>query len=115
VGLALQALHSQPPRWTSFLRKLQLELTVGLLLGGACGLVVGLVAMLWKGSLVVAASLFLGITGGVFASAGVGLSLPFLMRICRRDPQLASGPIALALADVVTLLCYFNLGRWLLG
>lgn len=115
VGLALQALHSQPPRWTSFLRKLQLELTVGLLLGGACGLVVGLVALLWKGSLVVAASLFLGITGGVFASAGVGLSLPFLMRLCRRDPQLASGPIALALADVVTLLCYFNLGRWLLG
>lgn len=115
VGLALQALHVQPPRWTMFLRKLQLELAVGLLLGVACGMVVGLVALLWKGSLLVAASLFLGIAGGVFASALVGLSLPFVMRLCRRDPQLASGPIALALADVVTLLCYFNLGRWLLG
>lgn len=115
VGLALQLLHSQPPPWPVFLRKLRLELTVGLLLGGGCGLIVGLIALIWKGSLAVAGSLFLGITGGVAASAGVGLALPFLMRLCRRDPQLASGPIALALADVVTLLCYFNLGRILLS
>lgn len=115
VGLALQVLHAQPPKWGVFARKLRLELLVGLMLGGACGLVVALVAFLWKGSVVVAASLFLGITGGVVMSAGVGLALPFLMRLCHRDPQLASGPMALALADVVTLLCYFNLGRWLLG
>jgi len=115
VGLALQALHAQPPQWGVFVRKLKLELLVGLMMGAACGLIVGLIAWVWKGSFIVAASLFLGITGGVVASAGVGLSLPFLMRLCHRDPQLASGPMALALADVVTLLCYFNLGRWLLG
>lgn len=113
VSLALQALHS-PPKWETFTRKIRFELLVGLLLGSACGLTVAIVAWLWKGNLIVAASLFLGIVGGVVASAGVGLSVPFLLKLCRRDPQLASGPIALALSDVVTLLCYFNLGRWLL-
>jgi Mg/Co/Ni transporter MgtE len=80
----------------------------------ACGLTVAMVAWLWKGSLIVAASFFRGIVGGVVASAGIGLSVPFLLKLCRRDPQLASGPIVLSLSDIVTLLCYFNLGRWLL-
>ena len=114
VSLALQALHAQPPKWATFVRLIGLELLVGLLLGVACGLTVGIVAWLWKGNFIVAASLFLGIVGGVVTSAGVGLSIPYVLRLCRRDPQLASGPIALALSDVVTLLCYFNLGRWLL-
>ncbi len=115
VSLALQMLHTQPPEWKVFLRKVQREVFVGFLLGGGCGLTVAVVAFLWKGSLTVALSLLLGIVGGVAASAGVGLSIPFILKLFRRDPQLAAGPIALAMADVVTLLCYFNLGRWLLG
>jgi magnesium transporter len=31
------------------------------------------------------------------------------------DPQVAAGPIALAAADMVTLLIYFNLARILLA
>jgi len=114
VSLALQSLHGQSAKG-SFARNIRMELMVGLLLGGACGLTVAIVAWLWKGSVIVALSLMLGIVGGVVASAGVGLCMPYLLKLCRRDPQLASGPIALALSDVVTLLCYFNLGRWLLG
>jgi magnesium transporter len=115
VSLALQALHAQPPRWSTFGRKVRRELVVGLLLGGGCGLIVGLIAWAWKGSLSVAASLFLGIVGGIIASAALGFAIPFVLKLVRRDPQLASGPMALALSDVVTLLFYFNLGRWLLG
>jgi magnesium transporter len=114
VSLALQMMHSGAPNWNSFYRKLQFELFIGLLMGNACGLTVGLVAWLWKGSLAVAASLFVGILGGILMSSGIGLAMPFVLRMCRRDPQLASGPMALAIADVVTLLCYFNLGRLLL-
>ena len=35
--------------------------------------------------------------------------------LLKRDPQVASGPLALALADMATLLLYFNLARWLLA
>lgn len=114
VSLALQALHGQHPTWATFTRKAAFEVVVGAMLGVSCGLAVGAIAFAWKGSFAVAASLFLGIAAGVTASALVGLAVPFVLRLVRRDPQLASGPIALALSDVVTLLFYFNLGRWVL-
>lgn len=114
VSLALQSLHARKADWPGFVRLVALEFLVGLLLGAACGLTVGIVAWFWKGNLAVAVSLFLGIIGGIVTSAGIGLSVPYVLKILRRDPQLASGPMALALSDVVTLLCYFNLGRLLL-
>jgi magnesium transporter len=56
-----------------------------------------------------------GITGGVSAAAVVGLPMPYLLRILKRDPKVAAGPIALAASDMLTLLLYFNFGRWLLA
>jgi magnesium transporter len=114
VSLALLTLHGRSPTWGAFARKLGFEVLVGILLGGACGLLVGLVALAWKGSTRAGLSLFVGIAGGVMASAAIGLVLPYLLRLLRRDPQVASGPIALSLSDMVTLFLYFNLGRWLL-
>src|SRR5437763_7830430 len=53
--------------------------------------------------------LLCNIGGGALAA----LAVPYLLRLLRRDPQLAAGPIALACADVLTLLAYFNLARLL--
>jgi magnesium transporter len=114
VSLALQTMHGRRPTWGVVGRKVGREILVGLLLGVLCGLIVGLVALAWKGSARAGLSLCIGIAGGVAASAAVGIVLPFLLRMIRRDPQVASGPIALAAADMLTLLLYFNLGRWLL-
>lgn len=114
VSIAIQVLHSQTSKWSVFFREARKELLVSLMLGMACGAVVGLIAIAWKGSLVVAASLFLGIFGGIVFSALIGLSMPFALRFFSRDPQLASGPMALAISDIVTLIFYFSLGRWLL-
>jgi len=50
-----------------------------------------------------------GTSGGVMAAAAIGLAMPYLLRLMQRDPQVAAGPIALAFADMVTLLIYFNL------
>ena len=85
------------------------------MLGAACGTVVALAAWLWKKNIYAGLSLFLGIGGSVAAAAIVGMSIPLIVRILRYNPQVASGPIALASADMITLLLYFNLGRWLLG
>ncbi len=115
VSLALQTMHGQRPTWGTLARKVGGELLVGLLLGAGCGLIVGAVAFAWKGSAMAGLSLCVGIAGGVAASAAVGVALPFVLRMARRDPQVASGPIALAAADLVTLLLYFNLGRGLRG
>jgi magnesium transporter len=45
----------------------------------------------------------------------VGLPMPYLLRILKRDPQVAAGPIALTASDMLTLLLYFNFARWLLA
>jgi magnesium transporter len=114
VSLALQALHGRPMTWHDFSRKVGKELVVGLLLGAACGLIVGLIALVWMGNAEIGLSLFLGIAGGMTGAAVVGMSMPLLLRLLRRDPQVASGPIALAASDMIVLLLYFNLGRILL-
>jgi len=56
-----------------------------------------------------------GIAGGLAGSAIIVLTLPYLLRILKRDPQVAARPIALAASDMLTLLLYFNFARWLLA
>jgi len=45
----------------------------------------------------------------------VGVEMANLLHRLDLDSQVVVGPIALALADMVTLLIYFNLARWLLA
>jgi magnesium transporter len=114
VSLAIQTLHGLKPTWRIVARKVARELVVGFFLGAACGLLVGLVAFFWKGNAWIGLSLFLGISGSVIGAAAIGLSMPLILKLLHRNPLVASGPIALAAADMLTLIIYFNLGRWLL-
>jgi magnesium transporter len=115
VSLTLHLLDGARPTWRSVLAKLRAECVTGLLLGTACGLAVGLAALLWLGKPRVAACLLGGIAGGVAASAVLGLALPISLRLLRLEPRVAAGPVALAGADVITLSLYLGLARWLLG
>jgi magnesium transporter len=114
VSLALQVLHGRQITFNEILRKVTTEGATGALLGIASGILVALVALVWLGLPRVAACLGLGIAGGVTCAAVIGVALPNLFRLIDRDPQVAAGPIALAVSDMVTLLFYFNLARWLL-
>jgi magnesium transporter len=44
----------------------------------------------------------------------VRLTMPYLLRILKRDPQFAAGPITRAASDMLTLMVYYNLARWML-
>jgi magnesium transporter len=114
VSLALQVLHGQQPSWTMLSRRLAGELATGLMLGLAAGGAVGLVGLVWLGQARVALCLIAGIGGGVASAAVLGMAIPFVLRLLRLEPRVAAGPIALAGADVITILLYFNLAHWLL-
>jgi magnesium transporter len=114
VSLALQALHGRPPSWRVITSKLAGELATGLMLGLAAGAAVGLVGIVWLGQARVALCILGGIGGGVASAAVLGMTLPFLLHLLRLEPRVAAGPIALAGADVITILLYLNLARWLL-
>jgi magnesium transporter len=115
VSLALEVLHGERPTWSALRRRLWWEALTGSLLGGAAGLIVGMVALVWLGQFRVAICLLGGIAGGTVWAATFGLALPNLLHLLQRDPRVAAGPIALVAADILTLLIYFNLARWLLA
>lgn len=114
ASLALQTLRGQQPAWGTLPPKLTFELLTGSALGGTCGVIAGVVVLAWKGGQPAALAVAGSIVASVACAAVLGLAVPFLLRLLQRNPQVAAGPIALALADLVTLLVYFNLGRWLL-
>jgi magnesium transporter len=43
-----------------------------------------------------------------------GLTVPASLHALKLDPKIAAGPITLAIADIFTLLFYFNLAKFLL-
>lgn len=115
VSLAIQALHDRRPTWKSLGREMRQELCSGALLGLGSGAVVALVGLAWLGQRRVALCLLGGITGGVAGAAVLGLAIPVFLHMFRLEPRVAAGPIALAGADIITILIYFNLAQWLLG
>ena len=114
VSLALQALHGRQPTLRLILSKVRIESLTGILLGSASAALVSLVAVMWLRNNWLGVVLLGGIAGSVACSAMIGVAMPTTFRFLDRDPQVASGPVALASADMVTLLIYFNLARWLL-
>jgi magnesium transporter len=114
VSLALHLLHGQPALWKMLPYRLASELATGLMLGVAAGGAVGMVGLAWLGQARLALCLVAGIGGGVASAAILGTVVPFVLRLLRLEPRVAAGPIALAGADVITILLYFNLARWLL-
>ena len=115
VSLALQLLHGPPPSWRPMRSRLRRESLTGAMLGLGAGAVVALTALVWLGNMRVALALLGGIAGGVAVSAVLGMALPILLRLLRLDPRVAAGPIALAWADVITILLYLSLAQWLLA
>ena len=113
VTLTLDGLRGGRPGWRDLFRRLRFEGATGLLLGVAAGLLVAAVAAVWQGVPLLFWILAGGIAVGVTGAAVAGLAVPYLLRLSHRDPQVAAGPIALAIADVLTLLAYFNLARLL--
>jgi len=114
VTLALEAFREADASWRGLLKRLRPESLTGLLLGLATGLLVGSIAAIWQSLAVLFLIVFGGITIGVTCAAIAGLTVPHLLRLMKRDPQVAAGPIALTCADVAVLLAYFNLARLLI-
>lgn len=113
LSLALQESNHSQSGGQCLLRFLR-EAVIGLLLGATCGLIVGLVAYLWQHQWTVGVVIFAAISFTVMTSSLIGRLIPWMLRLFSRDPQVASGPIVLASADLVTLSSYLAIGRALL-
>ncbi len=111
-GLSTGRLEAGDGRLMAFFVR---QLRVAVLLGLACGLLVGGVALLQRRNgmfgLVVGLSLFLAI---LLASA-TGALIPLALRRLGFDPAVASGPVLSTANDITGILIYFGLAAALLS
>jgi magnesium transporter len=112
VSLTLQFLRGRPPTLRSLAGRIRSEVSRALLLGLASGAVVAFLAQTFWNQTELTVCLLFGIGAGVTAAAGLGVLLPSLLRLMRRDPHVAAGPVVLASSDLLTLLIYFSLAKW---
>jgi magnesium transporter len=114
MTVTIQALRAVRPTMGWYARAARREAGTALLLGSACGLLVGLIVWGWRGAGVAAVSIGVSIVLTLCAACLFGLTVPALLHALKLDPKVAAGPVTLALTDLATLLCYFSLGAWLL-
>ena len=112
MSVTIHALRSAQVTWGWLATAFRRELVTALLLGAACGLIVGLIVWMWRND--GAAALVIGgsIALSLVTACGFGLGVASLLRRFELDPKIAAGPITLALADFFALVIYFT-GAWL--
>lgn len=90
-------------------RLLWRELRIGLSIGAICGVGVGVIAQIWKGTphlgIVVGASM----TATITVAAVLGVFFPILFERIGVDPAIASGPAITTVKDITGLLIYFGI------
>jgi magnesium transporter len=112
IALTIQALHGGRPTLRWYARAFRRETATGLMLGAACGVLVGSIVWLWdpRAAVAVGTSVALSLMGASL----LGLTIPSLLHALALDPKIAAGPVALALADILTVLLYLALGSVLI-
>jgi magnesium transporter len=107
-GLATGQVHLD--RWWEPLRR---QMQTSTILGGVCGLVVGLIGVLWHSfafGLVVAVSMFVSVN----ISGVAGTTFPMVSKRLGFDPALTAGPFETAFQDVLGITIFLSLATALL-
>jgi magnesium transporter len=112
MSVTIHALRSVQVTWRWLATAFRRELVTALLLGAACGLVVGLVVWLWRNNGAAAFVIGGSIAFSLVTACGFGLGVASLLHRFKLDPKIAAGPITLALADFFALVIYFT-SAWL--
>ncbi|MCC5640113.1 magnesium transporter [Nostoc sp. CHAB 5844] len=90
------------------------EAIAGLLLGGMLGIIATVWAYFLQGRIEVAIAVGSSLIAISLLASVSGSSLPFLFRLLRLDPALMSAPFITTAVDVLGVLIYFNLARFIL-
>jgi magnesium transporter len=114
MTVTIQTLRTTRPSLGWFVRTFRREAGTAVLLGSACGSVVGLIVWLWRGAGLAGIAIGSSILLALCAACFFGLSVPAALHALRLDPKIAAGPVTLAFTDIFTLLFYFSLAALLL-
>jgi magnesium transporter len=115
MTLTIQALRANTLTRRWFLHNLRRELATALLLGLACGILVGAIVLIWRHDPKSAAVVGTSIAVSLVTACLFGFSVPSLLHGLKLDPKIAAGPVTLAVTDFCALAFYFSLAWLVLG
>ncbi len=95
-------------------RVLQKELILGLTTGAANGVVMALIAYLWKRQLLLSLILGVALTLNMMVAAVVGTLVPLVLKVFRMDPAIASSVIITTFTDVFGFFSFLGLATLLI-
>ena len=90
-------------------RLLAREVSLGLINGALLGLVVGLVAYLWKGNATLGLVLGVAMLGNMLVAGLAGAGVPLLLRRFGMDPAVSSAVFVTTFTDVIGFLLFLGL------
>src|SRR6266478_284358 len=112
MSVTIHAFRSVSVTWRWLATAFRREVITALLLGVACGFVVGTIVWVWRedvlGAFVIGGSIALSL----ITACALGLGVPSLLHRFKLDLKIAAGPVTLALADFIALVIYFT-SAWL--
>lgn len=88
-------------------RFLAKELVIGSLMGLACGLLSGVVAIVWHGDVMLSATVGISMMVAIIVSAIMGILVPYLFRFMKIDPAIAAGPAVTTIDDILAIGVYY--------
>ena len=82
------------------------------MIGITCGVLVGAISLFWGDGIAPGVAIAVGIIISVYITAIIGSIVPLALHAWRWDPKVASGPVVLMFADVITTTIYLSLATW---
>jgi len=102
--------------WKQSLKYILHEAKLFALIAVTCGFMVGLLSLLWGDGWGPAITIGAAIMISILVTAIIGALVPLVLHSWKLDPKIASGPVVLMCADVLTTFIYLSLACWwLLG
>jgi magnesium transporter len=105
MTLAIDQASSRKDYPAIFLR----EALTAIMLGLCTGIVTGAVSLLWRDRWTVSLTIAVSVAVTMLLAALLGRTVPKVIHLMRLNPRVASGPITLAIVDVMTITIYLSL------
>ncbi|SIS72098.1 magnesium transporter [Roseivivax lentus] len=109
LTVAVRALATRDLTGSNAWRVIRREAAVGLIMGVAFAVVMGIVGLIWFGSTTLGWVIFAAMIINMLAAALAGIGIPIVLEKLRVDPALASGTFVTTVTDVVGFFAFLGL------
>lgn len=115
VAVSLRELTLGLIRPNEFLRVVGKEIVLGVVIGLGLGILLGAVAMLWKGNIFLSLVVGVALMANTIISVVLGGCLPLILKKARLDPALVSSPLLTTVTDMCGFFLVLSFGTMVLA